>query len=156
MRLIKGALYWRLDAAFKERIYNQRRALRELDAALEELQNRWVRVQRARATVPTNTGEFSQRIAALAERIKAVRERLTDTSGKQSEFLQDMAASELSTQKQRLDAYAVQARFALADIYDRAASQADSSSGTGAGESAPSPPAAPSPAPQAAPAPEQR
>lgn len=156
VRLIKGALYWRLDAAFKERIYNQRRALRELDAALEELQNRWVRVQRARATVPTNTGEFSQRIAALAERIKAVRERLTDTSGKQSEFLQDMAASELSTQKQRLDAYAVQARFALADIYDRAASQADSSSGTGAGESAPSPPAAPSPAPQAAPAPEQR
>ncbi|MFI4867769.1 MAG: hypothetical protein ACHQDD_00280 [Steroidobacterales bacterium] len=144
VRLLKGALYWRLDAAFNERIYNQRRALRQLDAALEELQNRWVRVQRARATVPTNTGEFAQRIAALAERIKAVRERLADTSGKQSEYLQNVAASELSTQKQRLDAYAVQARFALADIYDRAANQADS------------PPAAPSAAPESAPAPEQR
>jgi chromosome segregation ATPase len=81
LRLIKGVLYWRLDAAFKERSYDQRRALRELDAALEELQNRWVRVQRARATVPTNTGEFAERIAALAARIKAVRERLADTSG---------------------------------------------------------------------------
>src|SRR6202041_3219380 len=84
VRLIKGVLYWRLDAAFKERIYEQRRALRELDASLEELQNRWVLVQNARATVPTNTGDFADRIAALAERIKSVRARLVDTAGQQS------------------------------------------------------------------------
>jgi hypothetical protein len=150
LRLIKGVLYWRLDAAFKERSYDQRRALRELDASLEELQNRWVRVQRARATVPTNTGEFADRIAALAARIKAVRERLAGTAGEQSEYLQNVAATELSTQKTRLEAYSVQARFALADIYDRAADQADSAPAT----AAPSSPAAPSPAP--APAPEQR
>jgi len=138
-------LYWRLDAAFKERSYGQRRALRELDASLEELQNRWVRVQRARATVPTNTGEFADRIAALAERIKAVRERLTHTAAKQSDYLQTVAASELSAQQERLAAYAVQARFALADIYDRTADQADGAAGAGA--AAPSPPAAPAPAP---------
>jgi hypothetical protein len=145
LRLIKGVLYWRLDAAFKERSYGQRRALRELDASLEELQNRWVRVQRARATVPTNTGEFADRIAALAERIKAVRERLTHTAAKQSDYLQTVAASELSAQQERLAAYAVQARFALADIYDRTADQADGAAGAGA--AAPSPPAAPAPAP---------
>src|ERR1700733_15901464 len=87
LRLIKGVLYWRLDAAFKERSYDQRRALRELDASLEELQNRWVLVQRARATVPTNTGEFADRIAALAERIKSVRQRLLDSSDQQSQYL---------------------------------------------------------------------
>ncbi|MFI4865829.1 MAG: hypothetical protein ACHQDB_01865 [Steroidobacterales bacterium] len=149
-RLIKGVLYWRLDAAFKERIYEQRRALRELDASLEELQNRWVRVQNARATVPTNTGEFADRIAALAERIKAVRARLVDTSGQQSAYLQTVAATELTAQKERLAAYAVQARYALADIYDRAADQADSAPGRGAAARdapAPSPEATPSPAP---------
>jgi hypothetical protein len=125
LRLIKGVLYWRLDSAFKQRSYTQRRALHEVDVALEELQNRWVLVQRARATVPTNTAGFAERIAALAERIAAVRERLADTSGKQSEYLQNLAASELSAQKERLGTYAVQARFALADIYDRAADQAD-------------------------------
>src|ERR1700728_365130 len=151
LHLIKGVLYWRLDAAFKERSYSEQRSLRELDAALEELQNRWVRVQRARATVPTNTGEFADRIAALAERIKAVRGRLVDASGMQSDYLQTVAASELAAQKDRLAAYAVQARFALADIYDRAADQADGASGGGA--AAPGAPAAPSPAPAPIPAP---
>jgi hypothetical protein len=145
LRLIKGVLYWRLDAAFKERSYDQRRALHEVDAALEELQNRWVRVQNARATVPTNTGDFAERIAALAERIKSVRERLVDTSGQQSVYLQTVAASELSAQKERLAAYAVQAHFALADIYDRAADQADAA--PGAATKAPDAPA-PAPAPE--------
>jgi len=161
LRLIKGVLYWRLDSSFKERSYDQRRALRELDAALEELQNRWVRVQNARATVPTNTGEFAQRIATLAARIKAVRERLVETSGQQSVYLQTVAASELTAQKERLAAYAVQARYALADIYDRGADQADGAPGA-PGRPADAPatpetvPPATTPAPVPVPAPEPR
>ena len=160
--LIKGALYWRLDEAFKERVYEQRRALRQVDAALEELQNRWVLVQRARATVPTDTDEFARRIAALAERIKSVRERLVDSAGQQSEYLQNVASSELNAQKDRLATYAVQARFALADIYDRASDQADGSPGAAPaapappGDAAPEPPPAPAPAPAPAPSPEPR
>jgi hypothetical protein len=148
LRLIKGVLYWRLDAAFKERSYSQQRELREIDASLEELQNRWVRVQRARATVPTDTGEFADRIAALAARIQAVRGRLVDSAGEQSNYLQSVAASELGAQKERLATYAVQARFALADIYDRAADQANGA----AGAAAPGRPDAPAPAPVPAPA----
>jgi len=147
LHLIKGVLYWRLDAAFKERSYTEQRSLRELDAALEELQNRWVRVQRARATVPTNTAEFADRIAALAARIQQVRARLAATAGQQSDYLQTVAASELSAQKERLATYGVQARFALADIYDRAADQTDGPSGAGApGSGRPDAPA-PIPAP---------
>ena len=80
LRLIKGVLYWRLDANFKARGYEERRSLRELDAALEELQNRWVRVQQARATVPSDTDELSARIAALAARVQTARSRLADAS----------------------------------------------------------------------------
>lgn len=149
LRLMKGVLYWRLDASFKERSYDQHRALRELDAALEELQNRWVLVQNARATVPTNTGDFADRIAALAERIKSVRARLVDTSGQQSVYLQNVAAAELTAQKDRLAAYAVQARYALADIYDRAGDQADGAAGR-----APAAPEAPAPSPEPVPSPE--
>jgi len=141
LRLIKGVLYWRLDAAFKARDYEQRRSLRELDAALEELQNRWVRVQQARQTVPNDTGEFAARIAALAERIHSVRERLAQASEQQNQYLESVAEAELRAQKQRLDAYALQARFALADIYERGADQ-------GQGATAPPPPPAPSPVPE--------
>ena len=39
----------------------------------------------------------------------------------QHNFLQDIAVDELQAQKQRLETYSVQARFALAAIYDRSA-----------------------------------
>jgi lipopolysaccharide biosynthesis regulator YciM len=123
LRLIKGVLYWRLDASFKGRAYQEQHVLREIDAALEELQNRWVRVQQARSTVPNDTDEFAARIAALAVRVQTMRDRLAQTSQQQSQYLDDVAESELRAQKERLDAYAVQARFALADIYDRGADQ---------------------------------
>jgi lipopolysaccharide biosynthesis regulator YciM len=124
IRLMKGVLYWRLDAQFKERSYAERRALRALDALLNEAQNRWVRVQRARNSVPNNTGEFEARIAALAARIAQLRERLAQSAQQQDHYLEQLASSALLGQKDRLAAYEVQARFALADIYDRAAAPA--------------------------------
>ena len=120
IKLMKGVLYWRLDAQFKERSYRERRALRELDAALNEAQNRWVRVQRARGSVPNNTGEFAARIAALGARITQLRASLADAALQQNQFLEQLASQTLLDQKDRLAAYEVQARFALADIYDRA------------------------------------
>jgi hypothetical protein len=124
LKLMKGVLYWRLDSEFKQRDYSQRRALRALDAALNEAQNRWARVQRARGSVPTNTGEFATRIAALAARIAQLQQSLLDSAQQQNVFLQHLAQNELLAQKERLAAYQVQARFSLADIYDRASSGA--------------------------------
>jgi lipopolysaccharide biosynthesis regulator YciM len=124
IRLMKGVLYWRLDAQFKERSYAERRALRALDALLNEAQNRWVRVQHARGSVPNNTGEFEARIAALAARIAQLRDHLAQSAQQQSHYLEQLASSALLEQKDRLAAYEVQARFALADIYDRAATPA--------------------------------
>ena len=146
VRLLKGVLYWQLDAAFKGRSYQEQRALRDIDDSLEELQNRWVRLQQARGSVLANTEDFSGRIAALAERVRSMRERLSQASEQQNQYLEGVAESELQAQKQRLDAYALQARFALADIYDRAA---DDTNGNA------KPAGAAAPAPEQAPGPEQ-
>jgi hypothetical protein len=127
LRLVKGVLYWRLDGAFKQRTYDERRAVKQLDLALDELQNRWVRVQQARATVPTNTGEFAKRIDGLGERIKAMRQRLAAASQQQNQYLSGLAQTELSSQRDRLSVYALQARVQLADIYDRASDEAGKS-----------------------------
>ena len=120
IKLMKGVLYWRLDAQFKERSYAERRALRALDAQLNEAQNRWVRVQRARGSVPTNTDEFAARITELVARIGQLKERLSQSAQQQQQYLERLASQALLEQKERLAAYQVQARFALADIYDRA------------------------------------
>jgi hypothetical protein len=123
LRLIKGALYWKLDESFKTRDYAQRGTLREIDEALNEAQNRWARVQKARGTVPSNSGEFSSRIAVVSERLIALDANLKAAGDRQNNYLTRLSQLELLAQKDRLNAYQVQARFALADIYDRAASK---------------------------------
>ena len=120
-RLAKGVLYWRLAEAFKARVWNERRTLKDLDQALREAQTRWVRVEKARSTMPNNTGEFAARVAALRARLDESHQRLAGVARQQNGLLEGLARTELETQKERIGTYQIQARFALASIYDRAA-----------------------------------
>jgi hypothetical protein len=121
LRLVKGVLYFRLNDSFKARMWQQRRTMKDLDLSLKETQERWIRVQRARQSVPTNNGEFAARVAALKARIDALQVRMAAVEQKQGEYLAQVAVAELDQQKNRLATYQVQARFALASMYDRAA-----------------------------------
>jgi hypothetical protein len=121
LRLAKGVLSWNLQQTYRARLYAQRRELRQLDQALAEAHNRWLRVQRARATAPTTTGDFATRLAALQGRLTTLRASLTRASALQGDLLADMAIVELKAQQQRMAEYEVQARFELASMYDRAA-----------------------------------
>ena len=47
--------------------------------------------------------------------------RVADAMADQHAFLRSIAVGELQAQKERLDIYTIQARFALAAIYDMAA-----------------------------------
>jgi hypothetical protein len=120
LKLVKGVLLFHLDESFKARVWQQHRAIKDLDLALVEAQNRWVRVQHARKSVPANTGEFAARIAALQARIVALQRRLVSTQQRQNGYLAGLAVEQLEQQKARLAAYRVQARFELASMYDRA------------------------------------
>jgi hypothetical protein len=137
LRLLKGVLFYQLVDAFKARQWQEQRTLKDLDLALHEAQSRWIRVDRARRSVPTNTGEFAARLAALKTRITELQARLAGAEQAQQAYLQQIAVAELSDQKDRLDAYEVQARFALATMYDKAAS------GQPASKPAPTPTPAP-------------
>jgi hypothetical protein len=120
-RLAKGVLYWRLAESFKARVWNERRTLKDLDQALREAQNRWVRVEKARSSMPNNTGEFAARVAALRARLDQSQVRLAAVATQQNQLLEQLARDTLMSQRDRIGTYQVQARFALASIYDRAA-----------------------------------
>jgi hypothetical protein len=126
LALVKGVLQLRLDDAWNARLWQEHRDLKDLDLALREAQSRWIRVQRALHNMPANTGEFAARVASLTARIAAMQTRLAATEQKQSAYLAQIARHELEQQKERLAAYQVQARFALASIYDRAANAENS------------------------------
>jgi hypothetical protein len=142
--LIKGVLYYRLDEAFDARLWQEHRALRDLDLALHEAQSRWIRVEQARKSVPLNTGEFARRVAALETRIEELQTRLAALEDRQREYLAQIAVQELHEEQSRLAAYEVQARFALATMYDRAAAAGAAPSK----QSQPVPQSQPQPQPQ--------
>jgi hypothetical protein len=121
LRLVKGVLYWDLRQSYRDRLYQQRGELKALDAALAEANRRWLRVEQARKTAPTTTGDFAVRIEALQARMQSLRAQLGDAAKAQGNLLAAIAVTELEAQKQRIADYEVQARFALATIYDRAA-----------------------------------
>ena len=66
---------------------------------------------------------LAARVASLKARIEALQVRLADVQKKQTGYLAQLAIHELDEQKTRLAAYQVQARFALASMYDRAANE---------------------------------
>jgi hypothetical protein len=114
-------LYWQLAESFRGRLFAQRRELRAIDAALVETGQRTERLRVARESVQAGTGSYRDRVGAAGVRLAELRQRLEATRQLQSRHLTQLAVRELTAQKDRLAAYQVQARFALAAIYDRAA-----------------------------------
>jgi tetratricopeptide (TPR) repeat protein len=120
LRMVKGVIYWQMNEGFKARAWSARRNLREVAQALRETEKRWSLIQEAKTAVPDRNGEFGQRIGALRPRIEAARERLAALELAQTDYLAAVAVRELESQKDRISTYMLQARYALAAIYDRA------------------------------------
>jgi hypothetical protein len=118
IRLIKGVLQWHIEGDFKDRLWRIRRDLHQTGEALVESQRARRQIDETMRTEPARFGEFSERVYGLRPRIDGLKLRVAESMAAQLGFLQTIAAEELQAQKQRLDIYTVQARFALAAIYD--------------------------------------
>lgn len=121
IRLLKGVLQWSLEKDFKERLWRIRRDLRETGEALVETQRARRQVDDSMQKQPLEFQAFDERVYGLEPRIEVLKMRVGDAMAEQRAFLQAIAVGELQAQQRRLDTYTVQARFALAAIYDRAA-----------------------------------
>ena len=122
LRLLRGTLAWQLDAGYKLRLAQLRSELRATDRALAEARQRAALVEQAGVQAPRNNVEFAQRVSGLAERMARLQPRIDAAAGAQERLLAGIAVRELEAQKARLASYATQAQFALAALYDGAAS----------------------------------
>lgn len=120
--LLKGVLQWQLEREFKDRLWRIRRNARQAGESLIEAQRSRRQIDDTMRQEPLRFEELSQRVYGLSPRIEGMKMRVSDTLSRQRALLQSIAVGELQAQKQRLDVYTVQARFALAAIYDLAAS----------------------------------
>ena len=127
VKLLKGVLQWDLEKEFKSRLWKIRR---DVDQTGQEL----VKTQRARRNIdetmrsePLTFQGLNDRVDGLKPRIEALIFQVDAARDRQRAFLQSIAVEELRAQQQRLNSYSVQARFALAAIYDLSATVGDAS-----------------------------
>ena len=125
--MLKGVLQWNLDKEFKARLWKARRDVRQTGEALVESQRSRREVDDAMRNEPLRFGALNKRVDGLVPRINGMRRRVEASMEQQRGYLQRTAIRELQAQKQRLNTYTVQARFALATIYDRSATLGDAS-----------------------------
>jgi len=121
IHLLRGVLQWQLERDFQDRLWRIRRDLNDAGEALVVTQRSRRQIDETMRNEPLRFEELSERVYGLGPRIEGMKMRVNDVLAEQRTFLQAIAVGELQAQKQRLDIYTVQARFALAAIYDVAA-----------------------------------
>ena len=138
-RLATGALTWQLAQDYSTRVWEAKKDLKIINDGLAEAQRRDAALAQAQRDEPARFDLFDKRIKALTPTLDVMIPRVAALSKEQQIVLQDIAVAELTRQKERLAAYSMQARFAVAQLYDRA------NSGSSAGSTNKGAPDAPKP-----------
>ncbi|HEX5687084.1 MAG TPA: tetratricopeptide repeat protein [Ideonella sp.] len=120
LRRLSGALTWQLAQSLPERRWAAEKGLRETDKQLAEAREHDAKLDAAQRTEPAKFDAFAVRLNELSGRIKALQPRVAALTTEQQQALQDTAVQALQTQQERLVGYTNQARYAVAQLYDRA------------------------------------
>jgi hypothetical protein len=121
-RRAAGALLWQQSDQFAVRLWSARKGMQALQRELAGAQMRDAALAQAQLDEPARLDAFAARIEALAARVDAALPRVTALAQEQRAAVQELAVADLLRQKERLAGYVTQARFAVAQIVDRAAS----------------------------------
>jgi hypothetical protein len=132
VRLMSGSLAWELSTQWPDRLWQSKKALREADRGLEEAQSREARLAKAQVEEPQRFERFAKRIDALEAQINLLIPRVASVTKEQQDAVQNIAVAELAGAQQRLAEYQTQARFALAQLYDRASLATNAKEGSDA------------------------
>ena len=119
-RRVAGALRWRLADRHPDRLWTARKALRAIDAELDAAAEREAALTRAQRDEPARFDHFDARIAELSQRLATLLPRVAALQAEQQQAVHALAVEALQAQQARLAEYGTQARFALAQLQDRA------------------------------------
>jgi hypothetical protein len=119
VRLAAGALTWQLAQDYPGRVWQAKKQLQTIQDELATAQRLDAALAQAQRDEPVRFDAFAQRIAAMSPVIDAMLPRVAALSKEQQQAVQVIAIAALARQQERLGQYSTQARFALAQLYDR-------------------------------------
>lgn len=117
---LQGVLRWNIHTTYNERLTQAYKHLHALDADVEELDGVYRSFVRSRQAATQSYKGYDKQLASLRRKVHEARGTVSTLMARQGSFLEAMAIQELEQRRARLEDYQVQARFALAESYDRA------------------------------------
>jgi tetratricopeptide (TPR) repeat protein len=118
---LRGALTWRLETEYPERLTAAYLHLNELNAPVDALTRQYDTFVRARQAATHSYVGYDVQIARLRERVGDASQRVDVLMARQGHMIETVAVNQLQARRERLVAQQSDARFGVADSYDRAA-----------------------------------
>jgi hypothetical protein len=120
LRRLKGTMIWSLHANYAERLTEAHAHLKALNADIAVMNERYQEFVRARQAAVHSYMGYEDTIARLRTQSREALQTVNQLMSRQGHLIETVAVSELKARQARLEAYQTQARYAVADSYDRA------------------------------------
>ena len=121
IRRLRGVLTWQIHTDYDQRLTEAYHHLHALNADMIRLENQYASFVRTRQAATLSYQGYDDTIRRQRQLIRTAKDQVGTLMARQGHFLEMMAVTELESRRDRLDAFIVRTRFALADSYDRAA-----------------------------------
>jgi len=118
---LAGALTWRQETEYNERLTAAYVHLSELNAPVDTLTRQYDAFVRTRQAATHSYVGYDVQIARLRERVEEALQRVDVLIARQGHMIETVAIDQLEARRERLAAQQTEARFGVADSYDRAA-----------------------------------
>jgi predicted negative regulator of RcsB-dependent stress response len=118
---LRGALTWRVETEYPDRLTAAYVHLNELKAPVDALTRQYDAFVRTRQAATHSYVGYDVQIARLRERVDEASQRVDILMSRQGHMIETVAINQLEARRERLVAQQAEARFGVADSYDRAA-----------------------------------
>jgi hypothetical protein len=118
---LRGALTWRLETEYNERLTAAHVHLSELNAPVDALTRQYDAFVKTRQAATHSYVGYDVQITRLRERVDEALQRVDLLIARQGHMIETVAINQLEARRERLVTQQTEARFGVADSYDRAA-----------------------------------
>ena len=118
---LHGVLTWRVETEYPQRLTAAFEHLKELNTQVDALNQRYEAFVRARQAATHSYVGYDPQIAQLRERVGGALKNVDILMTRQGQMIENVAINQLEARRERLVTQQIQARFGIADSYDRAA-----------------------------------
>lgn len=118
---LQGALTWRLRTEYHERLTEAHVHLDELNAHVDAMNAHYQAFVRTRQAATHSYVGYDVQLGRLRERVRSALQRVDLVMARQGHMIETVVINQLQARRTRLVELQTQARYAVADSYDRAA-----------------------------------